>query len=82
MTFLIKRASEREPPCDGAVRVDGVSEFSFPNHYWTVNVNSLEETLRLAELDGDGIILARTWDYEKRETGIEWGIMIYDSYIE
>ena len=80
MTFLIKCASCKEPPCDGAVRVDGVSEFS--NRYWTIEVNTMDEMLRLAELDNDGIILSRTWDHERRETGIEWGIMIYDGYIE
>ena len=80
MKFLIKRASGREPPCDGAMCNDGVSEFS--NCYWTIEVNTMDEMLRLSELDNDGIILSRTWDHEKRETGIEWGIMIYDGYIE
>ena len=82
MKFLINRASGLEPPCDKAVRVERDSEFSYNDHFWMIEVNSLDELLPLAELDRDGIIVSHTRDYQKDETGIEWGIMIYDSYIE
>ena len=78
MTFRIRRASsDRVDPCEGAKYI--ATDFWGDKHY-TIEVNTLDDIMRLAEIDNDGVIISRTID--KKPTGCEWEIMIYDGYIE
>lgn len=91
MKFRIERASGETPPCEGAVRIEykagEYDEYLFPNWtykgkkpfaYYEIEVDSLEQLLEIAGIEGHGIIV----DWCKTPRKKEPRIIIYDDYIE
>lgn len=78
MKFQISCACGRKPPCDGITCV-GDDCFGL-DPYYEIEANSIDDILRIADIDPDGIIILRTPSYKKHNC--EWEIMIYDGYIE
>lgn len=89
MLFKISRASswDNEKPTEDAEYRETVMRRphrkSYTAKYYTVEVNTLEELLKYADINRDGIIVDKNNDeYSAEKTGCKYNILIYDDYIE
>ena len=55
---------------------------SLLENIYTIEANSIEDILKLADICGDGIIISKTYKFQKEKTGCDYEIMIYDGWIE
>jgi len=86
MKFRIERASDKTPPCEGAVLNEyRADEYYFPSRtlsrresYYEIEVDSLEQLLEIAGAEENGIIVDWCKTLRKKEPRI----IIYDEYIE
>ncbi len=85
MKFVICRAAdskESKPLCDGAVLEYDASWRTYDKPVWSIEANSLEDILKLADIVPDGIIISKNCGSSLKESVSNYEIMIYDGYIE
>lgn len=86
MKFRIERVSGETPPCEGAVLNEyRADEYYFPSRtlsrresYYEIEVDSLEQLLEIAGIEGHGIII----DFVEKRNEKKPRIIIYDDYVE
>lgn len=67
---------------NGATLVFENESFLEEKKLYTIDANSIEDILKLADICGDGIIISKTYKFQKEKTGCDYEIMIYDGWIE
>lgn len=79
MKFKVNRTSsyiEKNPPCDGAILEKVIKESYYKKYIWSIEVNTLEELIQLANKTDCPIIVFKCEENDEPE------IEIYDDYRE
>lgn len=85
MKFIISRATyskEAKPPCKGAVLEYDASWLTFNNTVWSIEANTIEDILKLADIEPNGIIISKIFGNDAKKSIADYEIMIYDGFIE
>lgn len=85
MKFIISRATyskRAKPPCKGAVLEYDASWRTYGKPVWSIEANSIEDILKLADIEPSGIIISKSFGSDAEKSVSDYEIMIYDGHIE